>query len=491
MVRLTAILLGWVIVLPAWAADISAGPMLGHVTSRTATIWIQTDGPAALEVRYWPARCGHECKLAPVVRLDAGTDYSAQVTLTDLKPGTRYLYEVFLDKEQKRRDASLDFTTLPPWRRWQGPPDFTIYLGSSACTDDPATDPPGKSYGSGYRIFETIARLGSESPRPHFMLWLGDHVCFRETDYESPWGMNARYRQARSLPELQPLLRAMPNYAIWDDHDYGPGQANRSFVFKDESLRLFRRYWANPSYGLEGLPGIYTTFSFLDADLFLLDDRYYRAADATAEPKHEEDLWTAAKDWAFGYNSLTRLLGKRYAGGAPVWLGESKVMFGQEQLDWLKQALIQSRATFKIIASANQLWNDANRDQGWQNFPGERDGFREWLKEQDIPGVIFVSGGRPHTELIRHEAKSGYPLYELACSPLTAPPRPPSSDKEKDNPQRVAGTLVGQRNFCTLDARGPADHRQLVMRAFDSTGDSLWEQTLTAEALGGHGEPPK
>ena len=48
---------------------------------------------------------------------------------------------------------------------------------------------------------------------------------------------------------------------------------------------------------------------------------------------------------ALGQNPLTRLLSRRYFGTLLAMLGENKVMFSTEQLDWLKQALIRSRPT--------------------------------------------------------------------------------------------------------------------------------------------------
>ncbi len=468
--------------LGAAAAQITAGPMLGHVTSRTANIWLQADGEASLQIEYWPVWRPQDRRMSEVARPVADADFTAQMTLTGLDPGTRYLYEIFIDGQQAPTPGSLDFVTQPLWRGRSAPADFTVYLGSCAYINDPSLERPDSAYGGDYQIFQAIAGQAANNPRPHMMLWLGDNVYLREADYESPWGMNARYRHARALPELQPLLRAMPHYAIWDDHDYGPNDANRSFVFKDESLALFRRYWANPSYGLDGLPGIFTTFSFLDVDFFLLDDRFYRASDKTAMPTQDIDLMKEAKDFAIGYNPLTRLIGKRFAGSTPVWLGENKVIFGAEQLNWLKQALIQSRATFKIIASGSQLLNDASTAEGWQNFSAEREAFLDWLRQQNIPGVIFLSGDRHHTELIRRELKSFYPLHELTCSPLTSTPRTPQG-KESNHRQRIPGTLVTRRNFCTLDVIGPADNRRILMRSFDSDGTQLWEGTLNAADL--------
>ncbi len=463
--------------LPAWPAVITSGPMPGHASSQTANVWLQTDAPAEVQIRYWPERYPGATSLSSTVQLDKGTDFTTRIELTGLQPSTPYRYVVLLDGQPASAGEGLRLVTAPPPGKAV---DFTVYLGSCAHTNDPPDDP--KAYGGGYGIFRTIAGQADRNPRPHFMLWLGDHVYFWKTETDSPWAMNARYRQARALPELQPLLQATRHYAIWDDHDYGPNDSNRSFVFKDDSLDLFRRYWANPGYGLRELPGIFTTFSYGDVDFFLLDDRFYRADDRTAQPKNELDLMKEAKDWVIAYNPLTRILGRRYAGGGPIWLGESKVLFGPEQIDWLKQALIQSRASFKVIASGSQLFNDASREEGWHNFPGEREAFLTWLKEQNVPGVLFLSGDRHHTELLRRKEKDLYPIFELTCSPLTSSPRFP--DRERDNPLRMAGTLVQQRNFCTLEVSGPADERRLTFRVFDGLGRQLWTQGMRAGELG-------
>ena len=481
VLRLAALLIGCNIG-SALAAQITGGPMLGHITSRTAEIWLQTDAAAELRIEYWPAARPQQRLRGPTVRLDAASDFAGRISLVGLQPDTGYAYQVYLDGEPALPGSTLTFETHRPWQGRGSPADFSFYLGSCAYINDPAVDRPGRPYGGGYRIFQSIARQVADTERPQFMLWLGDNVYLREADYESPWGINARYRHARSLPELQTLLAALPHYAIWDDHDYGPNDANRSFVFKDESLRLFRRYWANPSYGLEELPGTFTTFTFQDADFFLLDNRYYRAADRTELAKEELDLIREARDWALGQNPITRLLGRRYFGAPPALLGENKVMFGTEQLDWLKQALIQSRATFKFVAAGSQLMNDGHPFEGWHNFPAEREPFLAWLKRQNIPGVVFLSGDRHQTELLRREIKDFYPLYELTCSPLTSSARTPQ-DKEVNNPLRVKETLVTQRNYCSIDVAGPAGERRLVLRSHDSDGRLLWERVLRATEL--------
>jgi len=50
------------------------------------------------------------------------------------------------------------------------------------------------------------------------------------------------------------FLKAMPQYAIWDDHDYGPNDTDGNYAFKEQSLKLHKQFWANPSYGTGVLP---------------------------------------------------------------------------------------------------------------------------------------------------------------------------------------------------------------------------------------------
>ena len=296
-----------------------------------------------------------------------------------------------------------------------------------------------RTYGAGYEIFSAMAKRQAE-----MMLWLGDNLYFREADYSSRWGMAYRYRKDRSLPELQSLLQTGHHYAIWDDHDYGPNDSNSSFIFKDESLKLFKRYWANPSYGLPEVPGVFTKVTFNDADFFLLDDRYYRDNDFEQDSKE-------------------------------------KAMFGQAQMKWLRNALLESTATFKIIATGGELLNEYGTKEGWKHFPDEKNAFLDWLYRSRIDGVLFLSGDRHLTALTRVQRKGAYPLYELTCSPLTSGPR--SADKEKDRTNIVEGTLVGERNFCELEFNGKKTGRAITLKSFNSQGKLNWERTIALSEL--------
>jgi len=145
--------LGFLILLasiPVWAAQLTAGPMLGPVTSRTAAIWMQADAAAEVDVEYWPATRPQERRRSARVRLEAAEDFTATLMLVGLDADTRYHYQLFLDGEPARPEAALTFRTLP-LPRPDAAPEISVYLGSCAYVNDPAVDRPGPPSGWGCR----------------------------------------------------------------------------------------------------------------------------------------------------------------------------------------------------------------------------------------------------------------------------------------------------------------------------------------------------
>jgi alkaline phosphatase D len=278
------------------------------------------------------------------------------------------------------------------------------------------------------------------------MLWLGDNVYFREPEWTSLEAMSARYRAYRAMPELRWLARTGSHLAIWDDHDFGPNDSDGSFTMKGAALEAFKRYWVNPSYGLPRVPGVFGMATLGDVDFFLLDNRFHR-----------------------------------YPNRYPPT--PEKAMFGAAQLEWLKQALVSSRATFKVVAAGGQLWNRANRFEAFASYPAEQKALADWLLEQKIPGVLFLTGDRHLGGLWRVERPGAYPLYEFTSSPLTAGAFANPPQEERDNPQLVPGTLVTQRNFGMVRVSGPRNDRALTLEAYAADGRLLWQRRIAAAEL--------
>lgn len=259
---------------PARATRLHSGPMTGYPAQRSASIWMQTLGPAKISIAYWPVKQPHLQETSREFLTSAKEFYTALITLDDLAPGAVYQTEIRLDG-QALNSQGLQIHTPELWQ-WRHPaPDFKILTGSCAYINDPKYDRPSKPYGGGYEIYDPMTAESAD-----MMIWLGDNLYFREADIQSPAGMAMRYWTDRAFTPLQKFLQSTRQVAIWDDHDYAANDSDSSFVLKETSLHLFQRYWANPSYGLPGAPGVFTQCTLNDAEFFLLDDRWYRDADA-------------------------------------------------------------------------------------------------------------------------------------------------------------------------------------------------------------------
>lgn len=434
-------LLGWLLLAPAaltaQRGRLQSGPMVGYSELREVALWVQTTAPATVRFEYWVTDTAavRYRTASYVTRSDQG--HTATLIADQVLPGRRYDYELFIDDRRVVRPYPLTFQSQPLWQWRTEPPTFTFALGSCTYVNEPPYDRPGKPYGGDYDIFATIHKA-----RPDFMLWLGDNVYLREADWTTRTGIYHRYTHTRALPELQPLLGSTHNYALWDDHDYGPDDADRSYPYKDLTYGAFTQFWPNPNYNLAGAGGITGTFGWGDVAFFLLDNRTHRAPNAS--------------------------------------LAADRPLLGGAQLDWLIDALVSSRATFKFVCIGGQVLNPAAVYENYANYPAEREVLLRRIRTENIPGVIFLDGDRHHTELSKLERPGTYPLYDLTCSPLTAGTHAP---QDEGNTLRVANTLVNDRNFGLITVSGPRTDRTLTIRILDRTGQERWSHVVKASGL--------
>jgi alkaline phosphatase D len=106
-----------------------------------------------------------------------------------------------------------------------------------------------------------------------------------------------------------------------------------------------------------------------------------------------------------------------------------------------------------------------------------------WLIESKISGVVFLSGDRHHTELLRVKPEGFYPLYEFTSSPLTSGVHTDLGE-EVVNPLRVPNTLVNDvRNFGVIRVEGNRNNRSLIMQTFDGKGTLRWDIRIDASEL--------
>ena len=133
---------------------VQSGPMIGHVSMRSAQLWIQTNHEAEVQVRYTAAGSDGEVT-TPVCRTHQESAFTAHVNLDGLEPGTKYNVEFIIDGEPLAE--SVEVTTQVLWDYRMDPPAFKFVTGSCAYINEEAYDRPGRPYGGGYEIFESMA----------------------------------------------------------------------------------------------------------------------------------------------------------------------------------------------------------------------------------------------------------------------------------------------------------------------------------------------
>lgn len=412
----------------AQSSIIKSGPMLGYAEMREALVWIQLKEAGTVKLRYWvSSESEPDFKWTEEVGTSPSTANTAKLYLRYLEPGTTYAYEVWVNDQKQSIEYPLLVSTEPLWDYRREPPSFKIAMGSCTYINEAAYDRPGEPYGADYHIFKSI-----QAKNPEAMLWLGDNVYLRPADEWTRSGYLARYSHTRALPEMQELLASCPNYAIWDDHDFGPNDASGSWIHKDLALEVFKLFWANPSYGFRDRPSTFSAFNFRDCDFIMLDNRFFRSEASEIYPDQ---------------------------------------MFGKEQIDDMINLLKASRAPFKFVLAGSQILNSAKVYENFSNYEEERDYMLDRISDEKIQNVIFLTGDRHHSEVMKMDLESGYPVYEFTVSPLTSGP---NLNVKETNLYREKESLIKQRNFAVMEISGPRKKRQLELTFYDSNGDKIY-----------------
>lgn len=449
-----------------WTAAVSQqviGPMLGPTTFRTASVWMAMSSTDPSMVLYcWP-KGGvkrNAITVRPTVNLTSRLEVPSPITvykyfIGGLEPGQEYEFE--LAGRLKQADANLireevigggTFRTQTLFQ-WRGnAPDFSFLTGSCAYFNDPPYDRPGKPYGQDSSIFESMAKENAQ-----FMLWLGDNWYTRDVDYTSEWGLWDRAYHDRGTPVMRNFLKRMPHLAIWDDHDYGPNDYGKSYVFKSTSREVFRQFWMNPSYG-ENNEGTYSRYTYNDVDFFMLDNRWWRDYDKLPDSVN----------------------------GQP---NPNKLMYGKQQLEWLKNELRYSKSnpyiSFRVIATGSQVLNPGSSFDKLLDFPAEYYELMNFLRDEKIDGVVFLTGDRHHSEIIKVQHNGLYPLYDITCSPLTSGTHT-FGGKEANNPWRVLG-IDQLQNYGKISVTGPRSDRVLKVTFNDLKGVKINEWQVNEKEL--------
>jgi alkaline phosphatase D len=346
------------------AVELLHGPTLGCVTDTSARFWVRTANEVLVQVFVSSSENMDSLTKSAVAKTNKDSDFTAVLAVRDLKPDTRYYYELFVDdrKEPKR----WSFRTFPASG---AKAKFQIGFGG----------------GAGYnpqheRMWNTIVEH-----KPIAFLFLGDNVYIDNPT--RPAVQRYCYYRRQCRPEFRDFAASTAIYAIWDDHDFTTndgwgGPEIYEPAWKIPVWRVFRENWNNPYYaGGEKEPGCWFDFAIGDVDFFMLDCRYYRMNPRAKNPS----------------------------------------MLGGVQKKWLFERLRASKGAFKVLASSVP-WafntKPGSRDT-WEGYKEEREEIFSFLQDNKIEGVFLLSADRHRSDVWKIERAGAYDLYEFESSRLT------------------------------------------------------------------------
>jgi alkaline phosphatase D len=367
-------------------------------------LWARADRAGTLEVRL---SGGPHRRIEPV-RVTATDDWTGQVRLDGLAPDRRYFYRVRFGHGGNTARGSF---RTPPGETEAAPVRLAFggdVAGQNVCRDA----------AEGFPILDTIRAW-----RPDVFVGLGDMIyadnaCAATGMYGNDQlagdfgpavdlaGFWAHWRYNRADRASRRLLATTSYVGVWDDHevindfgpltDFGPAPPYPPDLhLLPIGLRAFLDYTP-----VSTAPRLYRSLRWgRHLELFVLDTRSYR--DANYAPDSAE---------------------------------RPKTMLGRDQLGWLKDGLIRSDATWKVIVSSVPMsiptgFPPTNGRDGWANFD-QQTGFESelldilrFMAENGIDNSVWITTDVHFAEAFRYTPFPEHPdfaIHEIATGPLNA-----------------------------------------------------------------------
>ena len=480
---------------------IPSGTSAGDVAAGRATVWSRTDRPARMVVEYATTDSFADARrvVGPAALEDSG--FTARVELSDLLAGQRIAYRVlFQDLADLRtwsRPASGSFRTPPA-------DGGDVLLAWSA-------DTAGQGWGinpewGGMRLYETMRRAG-----PDVFIHVGDTIYADQPirpevtlDDGTVWRnlvTPSKSKVAETLEDFRGnyLYNLMDEHVrrfnaevaqivMWDDHEVHDNwyptevlDTDARYTVKSVALLAARAKRAFLEHNPVRLGGddperIYRAYAYGPmVEVFALDMRSYRGA-----------------------NSPNR----------QAAYGPESALLGAAQVEWLKERLAASTATWKVVASDMPLGvvvRDGPADfeavaNGERGAPLGREleiaGLLQHLKRQRVRNVLWVTAdvhycAAHHYDPSRARFAEFDPFWEFVAGPLHAGTFGPGELDDTFGPEvRFVGIPAGMKPnrppstglqfFGTLKVAGRG--RVMTVRLHDLSGKAIFNLELPPES---------
>jgi hypothetical protein len=288
--------------------ELILGPLLRHVGSSDATVWVETDTPCEVEVR-----AGGASGRSRTFRV--GTHHYALVHATGLTPGVSHEYEVRLDGEVVWPEPSSSFP--PSVVRIPGEGELVkLVFGScriSAPHEPPyASSPEEDEWGLGVDALYAMAMRLRERPAeelPHALVLLGDQIYAHKPPYDTLDFIRSRrdtsrppgeevadfeeyarlYRDSWGDPAIRWLLSTVPSSMIFDDHEVSDDW-NISASWVEETRA--KPWWNDQIVGANASYWIYQHLGNLSPEELAASELFEKV-------RRAQDAWPLLREFAY------------------------------------------------------------------------------------------------------------------------------------------------------------------------------------------------
>ncbi|HEX5025976.1 MAG TPA: alkaline phosphatase D family protein [Agriterribacter sp.] len=304
-------------------------------------------------------------------KVDGTTDFSTQVKLQELQPGTAYEIRVEAKPIQgKNPSASISgqFKTTVT----ADIPQHVQFMVTTCHEYDDQDDPNG----GGFKIYKHMQALN-----PDFMVHTGDVIYY---DYKAKTLPLAYWHWQRmfGLPNCVDYYRQVPCYFMKDDHDTWmndcyPQSVNKfmgEFTF-EQGVQVFKQQ----------VPS---------------GDRPYR----TVRWGKDLQVWL--------------MEGREFRTGNDMQDGPGKTIWGREQMDWFQRTLHASDATYRVLISATPIIGP-DRPQKMDNHANAGFAYEGAVIRKFMAGHknVFIVCGDRHWQYVSQDGPTG--LMEFSCGPAS------------------------------------------------------------------------
>ena len=457
--------------------EITHGIASGDVTDKSAIIWSRVNNqPAQMNVEY-DTNANFTDPLSKTAQANSTTDFTAHAKLDNLQPDTQYYYRVWFTGSELGNDTNSsinnDLSATPnaveqvEIGTFRTAPSSNLTSNSSDLSFIWSADLGGQNYcrnanDGGYSVFKSMQSLD-----PDFFIANGDMIyadgaCpaqgpifFNNTNNQTITWTNIagnfksiadpsvdwnnitevrsifleHWKYNRNDTYFKEFLRNVSMYSQWDDHE----------IINDFGSKWL--YWNLFSIGREGYPNIvkegtdaFLYYSPLDIDNITSNDT------ARDRDGHIYRSFNWGKNLDLFIIDARSYRSQNHIADTP---DSNKTMLGDKQLEWLKQELINSNATWKVISSDVPIsiptgsntsilgrdgWatgNDTNNYSYYTGFERELTDLLGFIDEQDIRNIVFITTDVHFPAFIRYNFDlnndgNTTEIYELVSGPLSA-----------------------------------------------------------------------